>query len=88
MSHKLNNLRIMAKVDCVGCQCTGDMVMYVSKIDNELLWVNDMDPPEGWVEPRPWDDEELGKVYSRYNDNKADPLFHNRECMLKYYGAR
>jgi hypothetical protein len=75
MSHKLNNLRIMAKVDCTGCQCTGDMVMYVSKIDNELLWVNDMDPPEGWVRAAP-----MG-----FNDNKADPLFHNRECM---HGAR
>lgn len=77
-------LYIKAERQCVGCGKRGQIDIEVRKVEAGLMFTagsQDYNWPEGWVQPREWEDEKLRKSWRVDSDH----LFCSHSCMYKYY---
>lgn len=82
------NLIIKGERRCVGCNTLGYVDLEVNKIEAGLMFVdwNDFHCPDGWVQPREWDDKRLQRRNS-WKEVNHKHVFCSAECMYLHYGA-
>ena len=83
------NLTIKAERRCDGCSKIGYVDLEVRKIEAGLMFVDwsSYNYPEGWVQPREWEDEKLERRKS-WKEINHDHIFCRTRCMYTYYEVR